>query len=147
VLLVTGCGGGGRKPSARPANAGATHTAPLAAASARAPSGHERSELIAATRAFIRSHPDCCSRTKPIEFVCARVSTVSSRWALLVMSEALAHRKVPLAVTLHHGGFTTSGLYTTHWTVDAFASGDLNVPPKVMSELGKAVLRCATHSK
>jgi hypothetical protein len=64
------------------------------------------------------------------------------------MAAVLSDRKEPLlAITLHRGGFSTSGVYTTRWRVDAFGSGDLNVPPKVMSALEKAVLRCAAHFK
>jgi hypothetical protein len=141
MVVASGCGGGGSEPSVRPGNRASPRSP---AHGARAPSGHERAELVAATRAFIRSNPDCC-KARRIAFLCARISTISSRWAVLMMSEVESGRKYPLAVTLHHGGFSSSGLYATSWHVTAFGSGDLDVPPRVRSSLEKAVLPCAAH--
>lgn len=132
VVLLTACGG----------KAAAPHSPARADAPVRAPSASERKTLILATRAFIRSHPDCCTARRLIKFGCIRISTANSRWAVLVVSGVSKGLSVPLAVTLHYGGFTTSGLYAPHWRVDAFGSGDLNAPPKVMSDLAKSALRC-----
>jgi len=118
--------------------------APGVADASRLPSTRERVALTAVTRAFMAANPDCCSTLARVKLSCLRVSTVNPDRAALLIAPVKASPKsypYPILVLLRRRSLTS------RWSVRAFGSGTLEIPPRAEIDLLHGLIACGKHLK